>query len=92
MIAQKLGVNILVSGHTHSDFIKVGSTSRELLLNPGSLTGVWGGGGGSFTPSFMVLEFMNNALTVKTYRLLDSTLQEKITIAKFIEGKWFLEQ
>ncbi len=92
MIAQKLGVNILVSGHTHSDSIKVGSTSRELLLNPGSLTGVWGGGGGSFTPSFMVLEFMNNALTVKTYRLLDSTLQEKITIAKFIEGKWFLEQ
>jgi phosphoesterase, MJ0936 family len=92
MIAQKLGVNILVSGHTHSDFIKIGSTGRELLLNPGSLTGVWGGGGGSFTPSFMILEFMDNALAVKTYKLLNNTLQEKITIVKFIEGKWFLEQ
>lgn len=92
MIAQKLGVDILVSGHTHSDFIKIGSTGRELLLNPGSLTGVWGGGGGSFTPSFMILEFMDNALAVKTYKLLNNTLQEKITIVKFIEGKWFLEQ
>ncbi|MCS7121366.1 MAG: metallophosphoesterase [Archaeoglobaceae archaeon] len=45
-------LDVLISGHTHSpDFYR----SEVTLLNPGSATGVWGGGGGSLKASFMIL-------------------------------------
>ncbi|MEM1832415.1 MAG: YfcE family phosphodiesterase [Desulfurococcaceae archaeon] len=90
-IASKLEVNILISGHTHSDFIKIGTTGKELLLNPGSLTGVWGGAGGSFTPSFMVLEIIGKMILIRTLKLTGGNLIEKTTTAKFIDGRWILE-
>ncbi len=43
-IADRLGVAVLFSGHTHNPFIKVSRDSRVLHVNPGSLTGAWGGG------------------------------------------------
>lgn len=58
MIAKSMGVSILVSGHTHSPFITV--ESGVIHINPGSITGVWGGGGGSFTPSFIEVELYRN--------------------------------
>ncbi|MEM0026480.1 MAG: YfcE family phosphodiesterase [Ignisphaera sp.] len=58
MIAKSVGASILVSGHTHSPFITV--DSGVLHVNPGSITGVWGGGGGSFKPSFIEIELYRN--------------------------------
>ena len=51
-IARKLRVNVLISGHTHAPFIVV--DSGILHLNPGSLTGVPSGSGGSLIPSFII--------------------------------------
>ena len=52
-VAKSLSVSILISGHTHSPFIVF--DSGVLHINPGSVTGVWGGGGGSMEPSFIEL-------------------------------------
>ena len=48
-VAKRLGAQLLISGHTHYPFIRV--YGGVLHVNPGSLTGVWGGGGGSMKPS-----------------------------------------
>ncbi len=52
-IAKEKGVDILLSGHTHAVDVYFG---EKILLNPGSATGAWGGGGGSLKPSFMILK------------------------------------
>lgn len=70
MKARKLGVNVLISGHTHAADIKL--VEGVLLLNPGSATGVWGGYRyASMTPSFMILEVTENGrkVLVRLYEL-----------------------
>lgn len=51
--ARKMGVNILISGHTHADSIK--QRDNILLINPGSCVGAW-----SFVasgiPSYVIME------------------------------------
>ncbi len=69
-IAKHLKVDVLISGHTHAPFIKTSIDGTILLLNPGSLTGVWGGGGGSMRPSMMILEVTGNNIDIKLYELL----------------------
>lgn len=92
-IAHSLGVNVLISGHTHADFIKTGSTGKELLVNPGSLTGVWSGGGGSYTPSFMVLEIVYETIYVTTYRTDNTHPKKSVHRAiKTREGAWRVEE
>lgn len=75
-IAFRLGVNVLVSGHTHVPLIKkVVTPSRDvLLLNPGSATGVWSGGGGSLIPSFMDCVIRGSMIEVTCYELKVDTL------------------
>jgi len=75
-IAAKLKVNVLVSGHTHVPSVKkVTIPSREiLLLNPGSATGVWSGGGGSLIPSFMELSLIGSLIRITHYELKVDTL------------------
>ena len=70
MKARELGVNILISGHTHAADIKL--VEGILLLNPGSATGVWGGYRyASMIPSFMILEITENGrkILVRLYEL-----------------------
>ncbi len=73
-IGLRKGVDILISGHTHSPDVYRG---KVLLLNPGSATGVWGGGGGSMKPSFMVLEVKGREVKVHLYELEKGRLREK---------------
>ncbi|MCD6301617.1 MAG: YfcE family phosphodiesterase [Staphylothermus sp.] len=88
-IARELGVNILSTGHTHAPFIKYGLTKEILLLNPGSLTGVWGGGGGSMIPSMMVLDISNNTIYVKHYELLSGdVVKEDVVVIKRKDNVW----
>ncbi len=89
VIADRLGVEVLLSGHTHSPFIKTGGGGRVLHLNPGSLTGVWGGGGGSMKPSFMEV-YIDEAITIKLYVLEQGVLKEKIFTAHLTGGYWRL--
>ncbi|MGC9010291.1 MAG: YfcE family phosphodiesterase [Sulfolobales archaeon] len=63
-LGRELGVIILISGHTHSPFIEF---SGDILhVNPGSVTGVWGGGGGSMIPSFAELEIFEDSRLIAT--------------------------
>lgn len=61
-IARELNVRILISGHTHAPNITF--DSGILHLNPGSITGVWGGGGGSMIPTFIILTINSDGLVV----------------------------
>jgi hypothetical protein len=76
-IASEMNVDVLISGHTHRlrmDEIKL-DKKKILLLNPGSATGVWGGGPASYVPSFMIVEVKNERKTVHTYELINGKLE-----------------
>ncbi len=64
-IAKKMGVKILISGHTHTPDVYKGEI---VLLNPGSVTGVWGGSAVENLPSFMHVNVPK--VEGKLYRLL----------------------
>ncbi|MEM2110199.1 MAG: YfcE family phosphodiesterase [Candidatus Odinarchaeota archaeon] len=67
-IAKRLGVKILISGHTHSSFAI--QYDKTILLNPGSVTGAWGGGDYSGIPEFMEADFTEDrVLTVYVHSL-----------------------
>ncbi|MEL9908478.1 MAG: YfcE family phosphodiesterase [Desulfurococcus sp.] len=87
-ISIELGVDILVSGHTHSPFIKTGVKRNILLLNPGSLTGVWGGGGGSFKPSYIILEAEGLNLYIELHILEGGSLVIEKYMAKWSDMGW----
>ena len=67
-LAIKNNFNILISGHTHKEEVKL-TTKGILLLNPGSATGAW-----SFVasrnPSFIVLNINENTgdINITLYR------------------------
>ena len=61
-IARQLEVDILISGHTHAPFLS--EYEGILHINPGSLTGVWGGGGGSMRPSLVIAEIAGQRLDI----------------------------
>jgi len=73
-IAKELNVRILISGHTHKP--NIAFDSGILHLNPGSITGVWGGGGGSMTPTFIVLTISSDGhVTIDIYALEENNLK-----------------
>ncbi|RLI84344.1 MAG: YfcE family phosphodiesterase [Archaeoglobales archaeon] len=73
--ALDLDVDVLITGHTHSPDVYKGEV---LILNPGSATGAWGGGGGSGIPSFMVLKVEGNLINVDLYEI-----REKVSVKRF---------
>jgi len=75
-VAIELEVNVLVSGHTHVPLVKEvrAPSGKVYLLNPGSATGVWSGGGGSLIPSFMECVVTGSSLKVTCYELRTGTL------------------
>ncbi|NPA69470.1 MAG: YfcE family phosphodiesterase [Crenarchaeota archaeon] len=85
-IAKRLGVNVLISGHTHSPLIRV--FENVLHLNPGSLTGAWGGGGGSGIPSMMIVILYENGLEVKLIELKGGSISEKVHRFVYRGGSW----
>jgi len=60
-LALEMGVDVLISGHTHSHDVYMG---KVLILNPGSATGVWGGGNASLIPSAMGIEVSKRKVKV----------------------------
>jgi len=78
--AMRMGVDVLITGHTHVPMIKELQVRdrKILLLNPGSATGVWSGGLKHGPPSFMILEVDGSRLTVHLYQLRDDKLVEEV--------------
>ncbi|MHA1409067.1 MAG: YfcE family phosphodiesterase [Candidatus Odinarchaeia archaeon] len=76
-LAEKMRVDILITGHTHSSSIK--KIGGKLLLNPGSVTGCWGGGNYSGIPEFIEIEeITENRITINLKKLLDEQLKEEV--------------
>ncbi|MFX0068683.1 MAG: YfcE family phosphodiesterase [Promethearchaeota archaeon] len=74
-IARKMKVDILITGHTHSEFFK--KIENIVILNPGSCTGAWGGGNYSGVPSFIILEIMEEKrLRIELYQLIGEKFKE----------------
>jgi putative phosphoesterase len=75
-LAKKLNVNILISGHTHSSFIQ--KIDKIILLNPGSITGSWGGGNYSGIPEFIEIKnIKSNKLTIKLKKMINQEIIEE---------------
>ena len=80
VLASRLDVDVLVNGHTHSPFVeaRVINGKSILLLNPGSLTGVWSGGGGSLIPSMMIGVLEARSLKLDHFELYKGSLRRRI--------------
>jgi putative phosphoesterase len=74
-IASELGVNILVSGHTHAQSINI-VQNNILLINPGSASGAW-----SFVadniPSFIIMHIDFEYLELIRYQFVEKKLRSK---------------
>jgi putative phosphoesterase len=77
-IAERLGVDILVHGHTHNDDAFHSDTGGRsvIFVNPGSATGMPAGSGGSLTPSLAVMRLSRDEVEVVRYRAVRGTLNE----------------
>lgn len=62
-IAKENNADVLISGHTHQ--LNVEKREETLLLNPGTSTGAWSGGGANPKPSFLTLEFQDEKAKIK---------------------------
>jgi vacuolar protein sorting-associated protein 29 len=62
-IAQQIGADITIHGHTHTASIEL--HKEKLFLNPGTISGATGGWAGRTDASFMELEASKNELVVK---------------------------
>ncbi len=75
-IAQEIDVDILISGHTHAQSIRI--VNNILLLNPGSATGSWGGGPSTGIPSFQILQEIDESLRITSVRLKSGKITRQI--------------
>ena len=72
-IAEKMGVDILIHGHTHE--LEVKESSGKLLLNPGSATGAYSGEGVEPQPSMLVLD-IEDGIKVQTLLLVKGSIEQ----------------
>mmetsp|Transcript_31108 Transcript_31108/g.54650 ORF Transcript_31108/g.54650 Transcript_31108/m.54650 type:complete len:196 (+) Transcript_31108:34-621(+) len=75
-LQRKMGVDVLISGHTHQ--AEVLEYENRLLLNPGSITGAFNAITTKATPSFIVLSIEKSVMDIYLYELVGS----KITVSK----------
>ena len=83
--AGRMGVEVLVTGHTHK--LSINLVEGKLILNPGSATGVWGGGGGSGKPSFIEMIVEKGRISVEGFELeLDDSFSVRHVHFEISEG------
>ena len=61
-IAKDAGANVIVTGHTH--VLEVKFVDGVLIVNPGSITGAWGGGGSSDLESMIFMHIEKNKVSL----------------------------
>lgn len=83
-VAKRLDANVLISGHTHRPEITL--SEGILLLNPGSLTGAWGGSSDWGSPSFMTLSISEKEVKVCLF-VLEKELKRKEETFKIKSGE-----
>ncbi len=74
-MAKSMNVNVFISGHTHHPNVSL--KENVLLLNPGSLTGAWGGSSCRSTPSLITLTMSGKDVTAALYTLEETLLSKR---------------
>lgn len=66
MRAKQLGVDVLVTGHTHFPQVVYVEDHKLVIINPGSATGAWGGDErATLTPSYAKMLVDNRSLSIE---------------------------
>ena len=85
MLQRKLGVDILITGHTHKN------TTREYegswFLNPGSITGAYSSLQSETMPSFILMSITDNKVTNYVYELHKGKATPNVYQNKFTKDK-----
>ena len=71
--AKELGVDILISGHSHE--LRYSEYNHIHLINPGSMTGAYSSLKVDAIPSFMILEIKSTEIVVYSYYLSEGELK-----------------
>ena len=85
-IAEEMNVQMLINGHTHyAKIVEVSGRhgNRVVLVNPGSLTGVWSGGFASMRPSLIMGYFEKRKVILELYELYGTKLEAKKHVFTF---------
>lgn len=62
-LAEEENADILITGHTHQ--IETDKIKNTLIINPGSATGAWSGGGINPEPSFITIQIKEKEIKLK---------------------------
>ncbi|MEM4577071.1 MAG: YfcE family phosphodiesterase [Candidatus Nezhaarchaeales archaeon] len=74
--AKQLGVEILVTGHTHYSKVAFLDEFGVVIVNPGSATGVWGGDErASLIPSFAIMRISGRNLVVEVKEIAETRIK-----------------
>ena len=66
-LGKKHGAEIILTGHTHSPDVR---RYRDIVIvNPGSVCGVWGGGGGYGYPTWALLDIENRRVDIRVFEI-----------------------
>ena len=84
-IAEKIGADIAIHGHTHVASIEL--HKDRLFLNPGTISGATGGWAGRTDASFIELEVDKNELQVKLFQTDWKVLKESEVSFQKLEGR-----
>ncbi|WP_448577269.1 YfcE family phosphodiesterase [Thermosphaera sp.] len=88
-LAETMGADVLVTGHTHVPFVKTDPSGKILLLNPGSATGAWSGELEAGPPSVMIVEVDNGIFKIRLFKLVGSIIREA-TFSAEKRDKWYV--
>ena len=84
-IAQEIGVDIVIHGHTHTASIDL--HKDRLFLNPGTISGATGGWAGRTDASFIELEVDKNELHIRLFHTDWKVVKESTVSFQKAEGR-----
>ena len=84
-IAQQIGADVAIHGHTHTATIDL--YKDRLFLNPGTISGATGGWAGRIDASFIELEVSKNELLVRLFQTDWKVVKESTISFQKTEGR-----
>ena len=84
-IAQQIGADVAIHGHTHTASIDL--YKDRLFLNPGTISGATGGWAGRIDASFIELEVSKNELLVRLFQTDWKVVKESTISFQKTEGR-----
>lgn len=84
VIQRKLGCDILLSGHTHTNSVNV--FDGKYYINPGSISGAFSNNNPTPVPSFILMVIQGDFTIVYLYELVDETKKFEVTKMEFTKN------